>query len=108
MPRLNLRMVPVEVKYPIAHRDLVAAVRAKIEEEQQKGHVVRLALIDAISSNPGVVVPWAELVSLFREKDIIRCVHSSEGGSVKAEIREAWSMQLTRFFSLISLRLMPF
>lgn len=35
---------------------------------------VRLALIDAISSNPGVIVPWEALTKVFKSKGIIRCV----------------------------------
>lgn len=44
-----------------------------IEVEESKGVRVRLALVDAISSNPGVIVPWEALTKMFRSKGVIRC-----------------------------------
>lgn len=80
-PHLSLSLVPVKLAYPISHADVIAATRNAIEEQEAQGGKIRLALIDAISSNPGVVVPWGELTKLFKEKSIIRCVLPSLRGS---------------------------
>ncbi|BGO96076.1 hypothetical protein NBRC10512_007186 [Rhodotorula toruloides] len=75
-PHLSLSLLNIPVSYPIPHAELIAKTRAAIEEAENDGtgRKVRLALIDSISSNPGVVVPWEELVELFREKDILSLV----------------------------------
>lgn len=74
-PHLSLSLLNIPVSYPIPHAELIAKTRAAIEEAENDGtgRKVRLALIDSISSNPGVVVPWEKLVELFREKDILSC-----------------------------------
>lgn len=57
--------------YPISHSDLIEKTRQAIEEAEKDGKCkVRLALIDGISSNPGVIVPWEKLVDLFKEKGV--------------------------------------
>lgn len=61
--------------YPISHAALIDLTRQTIAAENAKGNgKLRLCLLDAISSNPGVIVPWEELVLLFRERDILSCV----------------------------------
>lgn len=71
-PHLNLSLVPIQVAYPISHDKLIALTRQTIEEENAKGNgTIRLALFDAISSNPGVIVPWESLVQLFKEERIL-------------------------------------
>lgn len=72
-PHLSLSLVPVQLAYPISHADVIAVTKKVIEEQEAQGGKIRLALIDAISSNPGVVVPWEDLTKLFKEKGIIRC-----------------------------------
>lgn len=76
-PHLSLSLLNIPVTYPTSHADLIAKTRAAIEEADNDGtgRKVRLALIDSISSNPGVIVPWEELVKLFREKDILSYAH---------------------------------
>lgn len=74
---LSLTLVPIQVAYPISHADLIALTRQTIEAENAKGNgTIRLALFDAISSNPGVIVPWESLVQLFKEQRILSSVSS--------------------------------
>lgn len=72
-PHLSLSLVPIEVEYPISHSKLLQLTRETILRENAKGNgKVRLGLVDALSSNPGVIVPWEDLVVLFKELDVIR------------------------------------
>ena len=65
--------VPVPLVYPVSHADLINATEKAIAEANATGGgKIRLALFDSISSNPGVIVPWEELVALFRENGILR------------------------------------
>ncbi|GAA5884190.1 hypothetical protein JCM6882_002172 [Rhodosporidiobolus microsporus] len=78
-PHLSLSLLPVPIVYPLSHADLVATVRRTIEEAENDGtgRKIRLALVDAISSVPAVVVPWPELCELFREKQIMSLVDAA-------------------------------
>ena len=68
---LELSLLPVEFTYPISHAQVVQKTRRAIEDAERDGVKVRLALVDGISSNPGVVVPWEKLVALFKEKNVV-------------------------------------
>ncbi|GAA5847119.1 hypothetical protein JCM5353_005150 [Sporobolomyces roseus] len=75
---LDLSLLPIPVTYPISHSDLIDKTRQAIEEAEKDGKCkVRLALIDGISSNPGVIVPWEKLVDLFREKNVYSLVDAA-------------------------------
>ncbi|GAA6061312.1 hypothetical protein JCM10212_005426 [Sporobolomyces blumeae] len=76
-PHLSLSLVPVQITYPISHAQVVEKTRRAIEEAEKDGSKVRLALVDAISSNPGVVVPWEQLVDLFKEKDVLSLIDAA-------------------------------
>ncbi|BGP43878.1 hypothetical protein JCM10449v2_007935 [Rhodotorula kratochvilovae] len=78
-PHLELSLLPVPITYPISHADLLAQTRDVIDSAEQDGtgRAVRLALIDGISANPGVLVPWPELVSLLRERGIYSLVDAA-------------------------------
>lgn len=74
-PHLELTLVPVRLAYPVSHADVLRGTEEAIKEANKAGGgKIRLALVDAISSNPGVVVPWEELVKLYRSEGILRCV----------------------------------
>ena len=71
-PHLDLSLLPVKFSYPISHEKVIELTRETIREAEADGVTkVRLALIDGISSNPGVIVPWEKLVELFKEKDVV-------------------------------------
>ncbi|KWU45260.1 PLP-dependent transferase [Rhodotorula sp. JG-1b] len=78
-PHLDLELLPVVFTYPKPHAEVVRLARDAIERANSDGtgRRVRLALIDAISSAPGVVVPWEDLVELFREQDVISLVDAA-------------------------------
>ncbi|KAK4051558.1 hypothetical protein OIV83_002698 [Microbotryomycetes sp. JL201] len=90
-PHLELETVPVVLKYPMSHGDVIEATKqAILDNERKGGGKIRLALVDAISSNPGVVVPWHDLVKLFKEHDILSLVDAAhEIGQMPVNLRES-------------------
>ncbi|KAM0755019.1 PLP-dependent transferase [Meredithblackwellia eburnea MCA 4105] len=87
---LGLSLLPVEVTYPISHKDLIQAIKTTLEAEKAKGSKVRLALIDAISSNPGVIVPWEPIVKLLREYDVLSLIDAAHQiGQLPVNLRES-------------------
>lgn len=89
-PHLAMSLVPVNLTYPIPHADVLAATKAAIEEAEKDGSKVRLALVDAISSNPGVVVPWEEMVKLFKAKNVVSLVDAAHQiGQLPVNLKES-------------------
>ncbi|GAA5830466.1 hypothetical protein JCM3766R1_002731 [Sporobolomyces carnicolor] len=85
---LELSLLPVEFTYPISHAQVVAKTRRAIEDAERDGVKVRLALVDGISSNPGVVVPWEQLVALFKEKNVVSLVDAAHNiGQLPVSLR---------------------
>ncbi|GAA5974609.1 hypothetical protein JCM11641_007022 [Rhodosporidiobolus odoratus] len=91
-PHLSLSLLPVPITYPISHDAYVDQVRRAIEEAESDGtgRKVRLALVDAISASPGVVVPWERLVKLFREKEVLSLIDAAHQiGQTPVSLRTA-------------------
>ncbi|KAI8381447.1 pyridoxal phosphate-dependent transferase [Radiomyces spectabilis] len=67
--------VTVELAYPLSDQAILDKTRSIIEEEQAKDNGrIRLAVVDAISSTPGVRFPYEAMVRLLREYDIMSFV----------------------------------
>jgi hercynylcysteine S-oxide lyase len=89
-PHLSLRLESVPVVWPISDKDLIEATRRTIEHVNECGGKVRLALVDAISSNPGVAIPWQELCSLFRANGILSLVDAAHSlGQEHVDLRRS-------------------
>ncbi|CAO1635773.1 unnamed protein product [Parajaminaea phylloscopi] len=66
--------VHIDVIYPATHDEVVSLFKSKLESLKAEGHHVRLATFDAITSQPGVVVPWERLVAVCREAGVLSLV----------------------------------
>lgn len=77
-----------ELKFPTTRASVLQAFRAhldtltaKLQIAQRKiGNGTKLkivAVIDSIASNPGVYLPWKEMVALCRERDILTVVDAA-------------------------------
>ncbi|GAA5902107.1 uncharacterized protein JCM6883_001300 [Sporobolomyces salmoneus] len=85
---LDLSLLPIELTYPVSHAEVLAKTRQAIEDSEKEGVKVRLALVDGISSNPGVIVPWEELVEVFKEKDVVSLVDAAHNiGQLPVSLR---------------------
>lgn len=89
-PHLDLSLLPVEITYPCSTTALLAATKQALEGARKDGKgKVRLALFDAISSQPGVVVPWEELCQLCRDEGTISVVDAAHAlGTRRIRLRE--------------------
>jgi selenocysteine lyase/cysteine desulfurase len=87
-PHLSLRLLSVPVEWPISDKDLIDATNRAIASVKESGGKIRLAFLDAISSNPGVVVPWKELCSIFRIEGILSLVDAAHSlGQEKVDLK---------------------
>ncbi|KAK4698914.1 hercynylcysteine S-oxide lyase, partial [Phenoliferia sp. Uapishka_3] len=89
-PHLNLTLVQVHLEYPVTHAEVIEATEKVIAEEDVQGGRIRLALIDALSSNPGVIVPWEELTKVFKNHQIVSLIDAAHQiGQLPVNLRES-------------------
>ncbi|KAJ3195180.1 hypothetical protein HK101_000890 [Irineochytrium annulatum] len=70
----NLEHLNVEVAFPISERDLLGCVEAAILKEKRDGGDVAVAIFDLITSIPGVINPFQQLVRLCRSHSIFTII----------------------------------
>ncbi|KAG9303972.1 hypothetical protein G9A89_005882 [Geosiphon pyriformis] len=71
----KVSLIEIEVNYPISNKDLIGRIVKNIEDEKRKPNSrIKLALIDAISSLPGVVVPFQQIIPLLRKHNILSVI----------------------------------
>lgn len=56
--RCGIRNEIIELNYPIENEEVLDLVRKRIKALKDSGVLVKAMLLDAISSRPGVLVPW--------------------------------------------------
>ena len=66
--------VAVEIEYPLSDDDLVEKFRSAIKAAKAARKRVRLAVVDTISSMPGVLQPWERLVNVCREEGVLSLI----------------------------------
>ncbi|SPO28808.1 related to isopenicillin N epimerase [Ustilago trichophora] len=89
-PQAKLQLVKVGLTYPITHDEVVEKTKAAISKAEQQGLKIRIGIVDAISSIPGVIVPWQRIVSLFRTHSILSLVDAAHAvGQIPLNLKQA-------------------
>lgn len=87
---LGLSVIKVPVSYPQSNEEMVTKAEAAIKDAAARGVKVRIALIDAISSRPGVMVPWQRLVQLMRSHGVLSLVDGAHAvGQIPLDLKSA-------------------
>ncbi|KAK3946953.1 pyridoxal phosphate-dependent transferase [Pseudoneurospora amorphoporcata] len=69
----------VPLLYPAEDEDVVTAFQAAIHASRAAGKRPRLAIMDVVSSMPGVCFPYREIVRVCKEEGVISCVDGAQG-----------------------------
>lgn len=89
-PSYKLKIVKVPLTYPITHDEVVAKTKAAITDAESKGIKIKVGVVDAISSVPGVIVPWERIVTLFREHKILSLVDAAHAvGQIHLNLKQS-------------------
>lgn len=74
----KVELIKLDPVYPISDDNLVAMVEDAIVQEEAKtgvtGGKIKFALIDAITSVPGVIVPYERIIKLLRDHNILSLI----------------------------------
>ncbi|CAO3625096.1 unnamed protein product [Cunninghamella echinulata] len=84
------QLVQVELKYPLSDDEIVDSVRMAIEKEnQESSQPIKLAVLDAITSVPGVRFPFERVVKLLKKYNILSCVDAAHAlGQISVNLHE--------------------
>lgn len=89
-PSFKLQIIKVPLSYPLTHDQVVSATKSAIEDAQSKGIKIRIGVIDAISSIPGVIVPWERLCALLRQHSILSLIDGAHAvGQIPLDLAAA-------------------
>lgn len=81
--------VTLPVAYPISDDQVVQAFKKGIQDAKLQGKRVRAALLDTISSLPGVRNPWERLVQVCKDEDVLSIVDGAHGiGQISLNLKE--------------------
>lgn len=87
-PDFELKLVSVPLRYPLTHDEVVAKTEAAILDAESRGIKIRIGIVDAITSVPGVIVPWERLVTLFRQHSILSLIDGAHAvGQIPLNLR---------------------
>ena len=85
-----VKTVTIDINYPIANDDIVEKFRAGISLAKGAGQLVRLAVIDTISSLPGVVQPWERLVAVCKDEGVLSFIDGAHSvGQIPLRLSQA-------------------
>lgn len=87
--RFDVEMVPVTLNYPLSHQQIVKAYTDVIDNEVAEGQgKVRMAFFDTVSSSPGCLLPYEELINECRKRGVLSCVDGAHGiGMIPLSLR---------------------
>lgn len=86
----QVELVYIELNYPLEDEEIVQLTKETIERENAKGgSKIRMAVIDALSSVPGVRVPFEALTKLVQEHGILALIDGAHAvGQIELNLRE--------------------
>ncbi|KAK5996893.1 Hercynylcysteine sulfoxide lyase [Cladobotryum mycophilum] len=86
--RVSSKMIPIE--YPLEDDEIISLFREAVEEIESQGKRARVCVFDVVSSRPGVVFPWVEMVKTCKELGVLSLVDGAQGiGMVHLDVGAA-------------------
>ncbi|CCO29651.1 putative aminotransferase C660.12c [Rhizoctonia solani AG-1 IB] len=66
----NPEHMTVELAFPVSHKIILDKFRQKLKGIPRQDGQTIVAVIDALASNPGVLLPWEELTKICKEEGV--------------------------------------
>lgn len=77
----------IVLSYPVSNKQILQQFRDTVAKLQAEGKRPRVAMFDVVSSLPGVVFPWVEMVAACKELGILSLVDGAQGiGMVELDV----------------------
>ncbi|KAF5678332.1 isopenicillin N epimerase [Fusarium heterosporum] len=86
----NVTHREVELTYPIDDDEIIRRFEETVKKIEAEGKRARICTFDVVSSRPGVVFPWEEMIKTCRRLNVISMVDGAQGvGMVKLDLTAA-------------------
>lgn len=80
----------MKLEYPIDDDEIIRRFENLVKEVEKEGKRARIAIFDVVSSRPGVVFPWEEMVKVCKKLGVLSMVDGAQGvGMVKLDLSAA-------------------
>ncbi|WJG35369.1 pyridoxal phosphate-dependent transferase [Fusarium oxysporum Fo47] len=80
----------IELPYPLDDDEIIKKFEDAVKKIESEGKRVRICTFDVVSSRPGVVFPWEEMVKTCRRLNVLSMVDGAQGvGMVKLDLSAA-------------------
>lgn len=77
----------IELTYPLEDDEIIQKFRDTVKAVEVEGRRVRISMFDLVSSRPGVLFPWKQMVKVCKELGILGLVDGAQGiGMVPIDI----------------------
>lgn len=87
-PKLEHR--GVEITYPLEDEEIIDAFRKAVKQVQDDGKRAKVCIFDVVTSRPGVVFPWIEMIKMCKELGVMSLVDGAQGiGMVHLDLSAA-------------------
>lgn len=67
----------IALEFPMTHAEILEKFKQHIHANPAKPNKKRVAVIDSIVSNPGVLLPWKEMVKICKQEGIFSLVDAA-------------------------------
>lgn len=85
----GVELVRITLNYPIEDADVVDLTKQAIERENATGKPIRMVVVDAISSLPGVLFPFQPVLQLAKENNILSLLDGAHAiGHIDLDLHE--------------------
>ncbi|KAF4341335.1 isopenicillin N epimerase [Fusarium beomiforme] len=86
----NVTHREIELTYPLDDDEIIKKFEDAVKEIESEGKRARICTFDVVSSRPGVVFPWEEMVKSCRRLNVLSMVDGAQGiGMVKLDLSAA-------------------
>ena len=67
----------ITLDFPMTHADILEKFKQHIQANPGKPNKKRVAVIDSIVSNPGVLLPWKDMVKICKQEGIFSLIDAA-------------------------------
>ncbi|RSM17916.1 hypothetical protein CDV31_003342 [Fusarium ambrosium] len=86
----NVTHREIEITYPIDDDVILKRFEDTVKKIEEEGKRARICTFDVVSSRPGVVFPWEEMIKTCRRLNVLSMVDGAQGiGMVKLDLSTA-------------------
>ncbi|KAL5634711.1 hypothetical protein ACGC1H_002676 [Rhizoctonia solani] len=69
--------ISIPLTFPVSHKAIIEEFRQKLRDIPRRDGQTIVAIIDALASNPGVLLPWEEMAKICKEEAVYSLIDAA-------------------------------